>query len=70
MIGIYLFCIECQDFFVNAELKKECVSLQSELFSFFLQNMQLKEYIAQNLNQEQTAAALHTDTSSLIIAGA
>ena len=32
--------------------------------------MQLKEYIAQNLNQEQTAAALHTDTSSLIIAGA
>ena len=32
---MYLFCIECQDFFVNAELKKECVSLQSELFSFF-----------------------------------
>jgi hypothetical protein len=32
--------------------------------------MQLKEYIAQNLNQEQTAAALHADTSSLIIAGA
>lgn len=32
--------------------------------------MQLKDYIAQNLNKEQTDAALHTDTSSLIIAGA
>lgn len=32
--------------------------------------MQLKDYIASNLNQEQTLAALHTDTSSLIIAGA
>jgi hypothetical protein len=32
--------------------------------------MQLTEYIAHNLNQEQTAAALHTETSSLIIAGA
>jgi hypothetical protein len=30
--------------------------------------MQLKDYIASNLNEEQTAAALHTDTSSLIIA--
>ena len=32
--------------------------------------MLLKDYIASNLNDEQTAAALHTDTSSLIIAGA
>lgn len=32
--------------------------------------MQLKDYIASNLNEEQTAAALHTETSSLIIAGA
>ena len=32
--------------------------------------MQLKEYIASNLNEEQTAAALYTDTSSLIIAWA
>ena len=32
--------------------------------------MQLKDYIASNLNDEQTAAALHTDTSALIIAGA
>lgn len=32
--------------------------------------MQLKDYIASNLNQEQTLAALHTDSSSLIIAGA
>jgi len=32
--------------------------------------MQLKDYIASNLNEEQTAAALHTDTSALIIAGA
>lgn len=32
--------------------------------------MQLKDYIASNLNQEQTLAALHTNNSSLIIAGA
>ena len=32
--------------------------------------MQLKDYIASNLNEEQTAAALYTDTSALIIAGA
>ena len=32
--------------------------------------MELKEYIASNLNEEQTAAALYTDTSSLIIAWA
>ena len=32
--------------------------------------MQLKDYIASNLNAEQTAAALHTNTSALIIAGA
>lgn len=32
--------------------------------------MQLKDYIASNLNDEQTAAALHTNTSALIIAGA
>ena len=32
--------------------------------------MQLKEYIASNLNEEQTAAALHTNTSALIIAWA
>ena len=32
--------------------------------------MLLKDYIASNLNEEQTAAALHTDTSALIIAGA
>ena len=35
-----------------------------------LPSMQLKDYIASNLNEEQTAAALHTDTSALIIAGA
>ena len=32
--------------------------------------MQLKDYIASNLNDEQTAAALYTDSSSLIIAWA
>ena len=32
--------------------------------------MLLKDYIASNLNEEQTAAALHTETSALIIAGA
>lgn len=32
--------------------------------------MQLKDYIASNLNDEQAAAALHTNTSALIIAGA
>ena len=32
--------------------------------------MNLKDYIASNLNEEQTLAALHTQTSSLIIAGA
>ena len=32
--------------------------------------MQLTDYIASNLNDEQTAAALHTRTSALIIAGA
>ncbi len=32
--------------------------------------MNIKEYIATQLNEEQTKAALHTDTSSLIIAGA
>ena len=32
--------------------------------------MNLKDYIASNLNEEQTLAALHTKTSSLIIAGA
>ena len=32
--------------------------------------MDIKEYIASQLNEEQTKAALHTDTSSLIIAGA
>lgn len=32
--------------------------------------MQLKDYIASNLNEEQTAAALYTNTSALIIAGA
>lgn len=32
--------------------------------------MNIKEYIASKLNEEQTAAALHTDTASLIIAGA
>ena len=32
--------------------------------------MDIKAYIAKQLNEEQTKAALHTDTSSLIIAGA
>jgi len=32
--------------------------------------MDIKSYIAKQLNDEQTKAALHTDTSSLIIAGA
>jgi DNA helicase-2/ATP-dependent DNA helicase PcrA len=32
--------------------------------------MHIKEYIASKLNDEQTKAALHTDTASLIIAGA
>lgn len=32
--------------------------------------MDIKAYIATQLNEEQTKAALHTDTSSLIIAGA
>lgn len=32
--------------------------------------MNLKDYIASKLNDEQTKAALHTDTASLIIAGA
>ncbi len=32
--------------------------------------MDIKSYIASQLNDEQTKAALHTDTSSLIIAGA
>ena len=32
--------------------------------------MNIKEYISSQLNDEQTLAALHTDTSSLIIAGA
>lgn len=32
--------------------------------------MNIKDYIAWQLNEEQTLAALHTDTSSLIIAGA
>ena len=30
----------------------------------------IRKYIASQLNEEQTKAALHTDTSSLIIAGA
>lgn len=32
--------------------------------------MDIKKYIAEQLNEEQTKAALHTETSSLIIAGA
>ncbi|MDR2416352.1 MAG: UvrD-helicase domain-containing protein [Candidatus Peribacteria bacterium] len=32
--------------------------------------MHIKDYIASKLNDEQTKAALHTDTASLIIAGA
>ena len=32
--------------------------------------MDIKEYIRGQLNDEQTKAALHTDTSSLILAGA
>jgi DNA helicase-2/ATP-dependent DNA helicase PcrA len=32
--------------------------------------MDIKEYISSKLNDEQTKAALHTDTASLIIAGA
>jgi len=32
--------------------------------------MDIKAYIATQLNEEQTNAALHTDTCSLIIAGA
>ena len=32
--------------------------------------MDIKSYIESQLNEEQSAAALHIDTSSLIIAGA
>jgi superfamily I DNA/RNA helicase len=32
--------------------------------------MNIKEHIQSQLNEEQTKAALHIDTSSLIIAGA
>jgi len=32
--------------------------------------MDIKTYISGQLNEEQTKAALHTETSSLIIAGA
>lgn len=32
--------------------------------------MDIKKYISDNLNEEQTAAALHVETSSLILAGA
>jgi superfamily I DNA/RNA helicase len=32
--------------------------------------MDIKKYIESQLNQEQSKAALHIDTSSLIIAGA
>ena len=32
--------------------------------------MNIKDYISDQLNEEQTIAALHTDTASLIIAGA
>jgi DNA helicase-2/ATP-dependent DNA helicase PcrA len=32
--------------------------------------MDIKTYIGTQLNEEQTKAALHTDTSSLILAGA
>ena len=32
--------------------------------------MDIKDYICSNLNQEQSNAALYTDSSSLIIAGA
>jgi DNA helicase-2/ATP-dependent DNA helicase PcrA len=32
--------------------------------------MDIKEYISSKLNDEQSKAALHTDTASLIIAGA
>ncbi len=39
------------------------------LYSAF-NNMDIKAYIAKQLNEEQTKAALHTDTPSLIIAGA
>ncbi len=34
------------------------------------ENMDITKYIASQLNEEQTKAALHTETSSLIIAGA
>lgn len=37
-------------------------------FSFF--SMDIKEYVSSKLNAEQSKAALHIDTSSLIIAGA
>jgi DNA helicase-2/ATP-dependent DNA helicase PcrA len=32
--------------------------------------MNIQEYLASKLNEEQCKAALHTDTSSLILAGA
>jgi hypothetical protein len=37
---------------------------------FFCFFMDIKDYVCSQLNQEQSNAALHIETSSLIIAGA
>lgn len=63
-------------FFVK---RKNHIQIETNIFfttttatDFFicLGEMDIKAYIAGQLNEEQTKAALHTDTSSLIIAGA
>lgn len=53
-------------------MKPETFSLQKtgQIFLYMTKLMDIKAYIANQLNEEQTNAALHTDTCSLIIAGA
>ena len=62
----------------------EAIKIQIETQNFFFKRnkspnlhliskspqMNIKEYISTQLNEEQTKAALHIDTSALIIAGA
>ena len=64
--------IETQKIFTTLLQKKSYFFCNFEfciLHSAF-RKMDIKAYIASQLNEEQTNAALHTDTSSLIIAGA
>lgn len=71
-ITLYIyFFVEVKKKSLELKLKKPLDFIQSNslLYSRSIV-MQLKDYIASNLNEEQTAAALHTETSSLIIAGA